>query len=89
MVKHTASRDLTRTGFFIGTVDYAAPEQIEGLPVDARTDVYALGCVLYQRLVGNAPFDREAEVAVMHAHLVIPPPLSTVSRPISPKRSIA
>jgi serine/threonine protein kinase len=85
VVKHTASRGLTRTGFFIGTVDYAAPEQIEGLPVDARTDVYALGCVLYECLVGKAPFDREGEVAVMHAHLVEPPPLLTAARPDLPK----
>jgi hypothetical protein len=85
VVKHTASRGLTKTGFFIGTVDYAAPEQIEGLPVDARTDVYALGCVLYECLVGKAPFDREGEVAVMHAHLVEPPPTLTTLRPDLPK----
>ena len=85
VVKHTASRGLTRTGFFIGTVDYAAPEQIEGLPVDARTDVYALGCVLYECLVGKAPFEREAEVTVMHAHLLEAPPLLTASRPDLPK----
>jgi predicted Ser/Thr protein kinase len=85
VVKHTASHGLTRTGFFIGTVDYAAPEQIEGLPVDARTDVYALGCVLYECLAGRAPFDREAEVAVMHAHLTERPPSVRSARPDLPR----
>jgi predicted Ser/Thr protein kinase len=85
VVKHTASQGLTKTGFFIGTVDYAAPEQIEGLPVDARTDVYALGCVLYECLAGRAPFDRDAEVAVMHAHLTEPPPSLRTARPDLPK----
>jgi serine/threonine-protein kinase len=85
VVKHTASHGLTRTGFFIGTVDYAAPEQIEGLPVDARTDVYALGCVLYECLTGRAPFDRDAEVAVMHAHLTEPPPSLRSARPDLPR----
>jgi serine/threonine protein kinase len=85
VVKHTASRGLTKTGFFIGTVDYAPPEQIEGLPLDPRTDVYALGCVLYECLTGRAPFDREGEVAVMHAHLTEPPPKLTVPRPDLPK----
>jgi predicted Ser/Thr protein kinase len=85
VVKHTASHGLTRTGFFIGTVDYAAPEQIEGLPVDARTDVYALGCVLYECLIGRAPFDRDAEVAVMHAHLTEQPPSLRSARPDLPK----
>jgi predicted Ser/Thr protein kinase len=85
VVKHTASHGLTKTGFFVGTVDYAAPEQIEGLPVDARTDVYALGCVLYECLAGRAPFDRDAEVAVMHAHLMEQPPSLTSTRPDLPK----
>jgi hypothetical protein len=75
VVKHTAAQGLTKTGFFLGTVDYAAPEQIEGLPVDARTDVYALGCVLYECLVGQAPFVRDGELAVLHAHLVQAPPM--------------
>ena len=66
-------------------IDYAAPEQIEGLPVDARTDVYALGCVLYECLVGQAPFERDGELAVMHAHLVQPPPRLSSGAPVAPE----
>lgn len=75
---------LTRTGQFVGTVQYAAPEQIEGMPVDARTDVYALGCVLYQCLAGGPPYDRDSEVAVIFAHIQEPPPTLTSVRPELP-----
>jgi serine/threonine protein kinase len=85
VVKHNGSQGLTKTGFVLGTIDYAAPEQIEGLPVDARTDVYALGCVLYECLVGQAPFERDGELAVMHAHLVQPPPRLSSVLPSLPK----
>jgi serine/threonine-protein kinase len=85
VVKHTASRGFTKTGFFIGTVDYAAPEQIEGLELDPRTDVYALGCVFYECLTAHAPFDHESEIAVMHAHLSEPAPSLTAARPDLPK----
>lgn len=85
VVKHTLSRGATKTGFFVGTTDYAAPEQIEGKPIDAKTDVYALGCVLYECLAGEPPFARETELAVMHAHLSMPPPLLSDTRPEFPK----
>jgi serine/threonine-protein kinase len=85
VAKQTSALDLTRTGIFVGTIEYAAPEQIEGLTLDRRTDVYALGCVLYECLAGRPPFERDAEVAVMHAHLTSPPPRLTEVRPDLPK----
>src|SRR5919198_359553 len=65
---------LTRTGMFVGTTDYAAPEQIKGDRVDARTDVYALACVLVQALTGRVPYDRDSEMSKMWAHVNDPPP---------------
>ena len=85
VAKQTTAPDLTRTGVFVGTVDYAAPEQIEGLSLGPYTDVYALGCVLYECLAGRPPFDREAEVAVMHAHLTGAPPRLSETRPDLPR----
>jgi serine/threonine-protein kinase len=65
---------LTSTGAFVGTLDYVAPEQIRGDRLDARTDVYALGCVLYEMLGDGAPFgSREEKVAKIYAHLQDPP----------------
>jgi serine/threonine protein kinase/DNA-binding beta-propeller fold protein YncE len=66
---------LTSTGAFVGTLDYVAPEQIQGGRLDARTDVYALGCVLFEMLAGHPPFEgREEKVAKMYAHLQAEPP---------------
>lgn len=65
---------LTRTGDWVGTVDYVAPEQIEGKEIDRRTDVYALGAVLYHSLAGEPPYAKESEVAKIYAHLSKPPP---------------
>ena len=65
---------LTATGVILGTLDYAAPEQLEDLPVDGRADVYALGCLLFHTLTGRVPFLCEGHSAKILAHLRTPPP---------------
>jgi serine/threonine protein kinase len=72
---------LTQTGRFVGTLDYVAPEQISGAAVDARVDVYALGCLLYKLLTGEVPFPREGEAARLYAHLNDPPPAPSLLAP--------
>jgi YVTN family beta-propeller protein len=85
LTKHAASvGGMTKTGQFIGTLDYTAPEQIKGERADARTDVYALGCVLFEALSGRVPFDRESEVAKLYAHLTDEPPALTSVAPAAP-----
>ena len=84
VVKDLASNGKTRTGSFIGTIEYGAPEQIEGREVDGRADVYALACVLYECLAGTPPFHRPSEVAVLNAHLHAPPPKLTRAVPELP-----
>ena len=67
---------LTATGMVIGTLHYMAPEQIEGHEADARTDVFALGCVLYESVSGRAALQGDSTSAVMRAILDTEPPLS-------------
>ena len=68
---------LTAQGSVVGTVDYMAPEQITGSHTDARTDIYALGCVFYQMLSGRVPYERDNSVATLFAHVhEAPPPLA-------------
>jgi non-specific serine/threonine protein kinase len=70
----------TQPGLFVGTVGYTPPEQIEGRPISPATDVYALGCVLYESLTGLPAFEKETDVAMIYAHLSDPPPAVTAKR---------
>jgi hypothetical protein len=69
-----AETALTATEQFVGTVPYVAPEQIEGRAIDGRTDVYSLGCVIFQCLTGSVPYEGRTDVEVVFAHLRDPPP---------------
>ena len=75
----------TRSGQWVGTLDYVAPEQIRGGRIDARADVYALGGVLHFALTGRVPFEREGEAAKMWAQLSAPPPVPSALRPDVPR----
>jgi tRNA A-37 threonylcarbamoyl transferase component Bud32 len=80
----SAASSLTGERGFVGTIDYAPPEQIQGGRVDGRADVYSLGCVLFECLTGERPFARESELAVVFAHLNEPPPRLSEIRPELP-----
>jgi hypothetical protein len=85
LARHVSSvSSLTGDRGFVGTIDYVPPEQIEGKPLDARADVYSLGCVLHQTLTGNRPYERDSELAVVFAHLNEPPPTPTDTNPDLP-----
>ncbi|MCK7625517.1 serine/threonine protein kinase [Streptomyces sp. RS10V-4] len=74
----------TSVGQFVGTLDYVAPEQISGRPVDGRCDVYGLACVAYEMLTGAPPFRRDDDMALLWAHQYDPPPVPTELRPDLP-----
>ena len=75
LTKHALSvAGTTKPGHWVGTLDYVAPEQIRGERIDARADVYALGCLLFYVLTGDVPFKREGDEARLWAHLSDPPP---------------
>src|SRR5215217_5949216 len=77
----TTGATATDSGQVVGTLAYAAPEVMRGETVDARADIYSLGCVLYQCLTGQVPFPRDWDVARIYAHLEEPPPGVTQRRP--------
>jgi serine/threonine protein kinase len=85
LTKDTSSPvELTATGTFVGTIDYIAPEQIEGAKPTGHGDQYALACVLFECLTGRLPFARDEEISVMWAHLQDEPPAVTTLRPDLP-----
>src|ERR1700742_925707 len=66
ITKHVTSKSgLTSTGQLMGTIDYVAPGQIQARPVDGRTDLYSLGCVMYECLTGSVPFVKDIDAAVL------------------------
>ena len=79
-----ATTNLTLTGQVLGTLNYLAPEQIEGRPVDGRADAYSLACAAFEMLAGAPPFRRDQSLAVMWAQLSAPPPALTSARPDLP-----
>ncbi|MFJ5263160.1 serine/threonine-protein kinase [Streptomyces sp. NPDC088387] len=74
----------TTVGQFVGTLDYVAPEQISGRPVDGRCDVYGFACVIYEALTGRPPFLRDDDMALLWAHQYDEPPPPTEARPALP-----
>jgi hypothetical protein len=76
---------ITRTGALVGTLDYIAPERIEGGRGDAASDIYSFGCMLYEALTGEVPFDRPTELTKMHAHLNDPVPSARAKVPDVPE----
>jgi YVTN family beta-propeller protein len=78
------ARGLTVSGQVLGTIDYIAPEQVEGGPVDGRADQYSLGCVLFECLTGTVPFRGDSELAVLWAQVNDPPPRIRDHRPDLP-----
>jgi DNA-binding SARP family transcriptional activator/Tol biopolymer transport system component/tRNA A-37 threonylcarbamoyl transferase component Bud32 len=86
LTKRSASDSgITGTGQFVGTLDYAAPEQFKGRTPDDRTDVYSLGCVLFECLTGSPPFTSENDAGLMYAHLQAVPPSVTAQQPELPR----
>lgn len=80
---------LTAAGTYVGSVLYSAPEQILGEPIDGRADVYSLGCVLYECLVGIPPFPGTDMAELIQAHVEAPPPKVSLRRPELPREADA
>jgi len=84
ITKAVAETGMTVTGQFLGTPHYIAPEQVNGDPVSAASDIYALAAVAFESLTGKVPFQRDTNQAVLFAHVFDSPPQATEVRPELP-----
>ena len=81
IAKAAGGDDLTRTGTVMGTARYLAPEQVNGRPTDPRTDVYALGLLMFEALCGHPPFGGDTDIATAMARLTTSAPAVRAERP--------
>ena len=84
LTKAPGEKSLTKTGQFVGTLDYISPEQIRGKGASQKSDIYALAAVLYECLTGVVPYPKDSEAAVLYAHMSDEPPSVTDARPELP-----
>ncbi|HEY5144888.1 MAG TPA: serine/threonine-protein kinase [Solirubrobacteraceae bacterium] len=84
LVKHVDTQGATRTGTWFGTLAFVAPEALRDDPVDGRSDVYALGCLLHRMLTGSVPFARDSDAATITAHLHDAPPRPSEASGVDP-----
>jgi serine/threonine protein kinase len=82
--KNSPAGDGTTMGQVAGTLDYVAPEQVEGRAVDGRADLYSLACAGFELLCGTPPFGQDQGLTVMYAQLYAPPPTASARRPDLP-----
>jgi eukaryotic-like serine/threonine-protein kinase len=80
----TASDPLTAQGTIVGTLQYMAPEQLEGKEVDARTDIFAFGAVVYEMATGKKSFEGKSQASLIAAILQIDPPSMSSLQPMTP-----
>jgi serine/threonine-protein kinase len=85
MREGTRETNITNPGIICGTPDYMAPEQGRGAPIDPRTDIYAMGVILFQLLTGRLPFEGDSPTQVVLMHLTMPPP---DPRQVAPERAL-
>ncbi|HVE71855.1 MAG TPA: protein kinase [Thermoanaerobaculia bacterium] len=82
--KQRTGRHLTSAGIVVGTPGYMSPEQVRAQPLDARTDIFSFGTVLYEMLTGKSPFERDSAIETMHAVLAVDPPAPSAVQPEVP-----
>ncbi|MCB9755708.1 MAG: protein kinase [Myxococcales bacterium] len=81
VIDDTESASITDTGVILGTPAYMSPEQSRGERLDARTDLYSLGVILYELVTGRVPFEADTKMGVLMAHILKPPPLPRLVAP--------